>query len=323
MVDWADPVWLAEAHQWIHQRLRGLGMRLMGSIQQPHVRPWSTVLRVPTVGADCWFKANIPACAHEAAVVSVLARERPDCIPRLLAVDLERGWMLIGDGGERLREVIEQERSLQRWLTLLPEYAQLQIDMADHADELVDQGAPDRRLETLASQYEQLLDEVEGIAEGQLHRLRTLAPRVGEMCNQLASYRIPETIQHDDLHDGQVFVRDGRYLFFDWGDSCVAHPFFSMAVTLEGQLAWGLDDIEGSEDVRPFRDVYLQPFARYATLPSLEEAHTTALRLGWICRALNWHRIASALAPPHREEKLRGVELRLQLFLAGLPADFD
>jgi hypothetical protein len=45
-----------------------------------------------------------------------------------------------------------------------------------------------------------------------------------------------------------------------------------------------------------------------------------ALRLGWICRALNWHRIASTLKPADREEKLNGVGLRLQLFLAGLPA---
>jgi hypothetical protein len=38
------------------------------------------------------------------------------------------------------------------------------------------------------------------------------------MCRQLSAVAIPETVQHDDLHDGQVFVRDGRYLFFDWGD---------------------------------------------------------------------------------------------------------
>ena len=292
---------------------------MTGSIEQPHVRPWSTVLRVPTKDGVCWFKANFPACAHEAAVVTVLARERPDCVPELLAADPERGWMLIGDGGERLREVIAQERSLRRWVDLLPEYAQLQIDVAVHADELVDRGVPDRRLATLASQYEQLLDEFDGIAEDVRRRLRRLAPRVGEMCDRLAGYGVPETIQHDDLHDGQVFIRDGRYLFFDWGDCCVSHPFFSMSVTLEGQLGWGLDDVEGSEDTRPFRDAYLRPFTRYATLASLEEAYAIAVRLGWICRALNWHRIACALEPPHRDESLEGVQVRLELFAGPLP----
>jgi hypothetical protein len=321
VANWTDPIWLAEVQAWVRQRLDDLGARVTGAIEQPHIQPWSTVLRVPTEGGDCWFKANVPAWAHEGAVVSVLARKCRDCIPEPLAVDLDRGWMLMGDGGERLREVIERERSLQRWLDLLPRYGQLQIDVADQADEFVDLGVPDRRLETLASQYEQLLEQLDRITPDECQRLRRLTPRVEEMCDQLAGYRIPETIQHDDLHDGQIFVRDGSYLFFDWGDSCVSHPFFSMAVTLEGQLAWGLDDIEGSEDIRPFRDAYLRPFARYGTQADLEAAHAIALRLGWICRALNWHRFASALEPPHREEKLEGVQLRLRLFRARLSPD--
>ena len=88
-------------------------------------------------------------------------------------------------------------------------------------------------------------------------------------------------------------------------------------MTLEGQLAWGLD-VEGSEDIRPFRDAYLRPFAHWGDAPALEEAQAIALRLGWICRALNWHRIASGLDSPAREEALRGTELRLRLFRAGL-----
>lgn len=319
MTDWTDPSWLTEAHAWVRRRLDDLGMRSAGAIEQPHVRAWSTVLRVPTERGDCWFKASFPACAHEGAVVSVLAQKSRDCIPELLALDLERGWILMSDGGERLREVIERERSLRRWLDVLPRYGQLQVDVADRADELVERGVPDRRLETFASQYEQLLEQLDDLPTDELRRLRRLRPRVGEMCDRLSGYGIPETIQHDDLHDGQVFVRDGGYRFFDWGDSCVSHPFFSMAVTLEGQLAWGLDDVEGSEDVRPFRDAYLGPFARHGNRPDLEEAHAIALPLGWICRALNWHRIASALEPPHREELLEGVRLRLQLFLAGVP----
>ena len=318
MPQWTDPRWLAEAHEWIHERLSAAGLRATGSIEQPHVRPWSTVLRVQTAAGDYWFKANMPACAHEAAVVSILARVRPDRVPELVAVDRERGWMLMGDGGERLREVIAREKSLRRWFDVLPEYAQLQIDLTGDAEGLVALGAPDRQLATLSSQYEQLRDELDGFAESELGPLRALVPRVGEMCEQLASYGIPETVQHDDLHDGQVFVRDGAYLFFDWGDSCVSHPFFSMAVTLEGQLAWGLDDVEGSEDVRPFRDAYLEPFTRWASPAALEEAQAIALRLGWICRALNWHRIASALDSPDREESLQGTELRLQLFRAGI-----
>jgi len=138
------------------------------------------------------------------------------------------------------------------------------------------------------------------------------------MCDELAAYEVPETIQHNDFHDGQVFVQQGDYVFSDWGESCVSHPFFTMAVTLEGNIAWGVDDIEGSVDVGPFRDAYLEPYSRYATGAELRSALAIALRLGWICRAVDVQRWASALEPPDRDKYLDGVAVRLRMFLSGL-----
>ena len=83
-------------------------------------------------------------------------------------------------------------------------------------------------------------------------------------------------------------MRDGRNLVLDWGDSCVSHPFLSLSVTLEGVIAWGLDDVEDSVDTAPYRDAYLAPFAeRYDG--DLAAACEIAMRLGWVCRAVNGH----------------------------------
>lgn len=297
MPGWTDPAWLAEALAWIEAQ----GIELTATVEQPHVRPWSTALRLPTTDGVLWFKANHPSLAHEAAVVSIISRRRPDLVPELVAADLETGWMLMRDGGERLREVIERERDLSRWLDLLPQYAELQIELAAEADALVAAGAPDRRLAVLP----EALDPFELSTEQ--------SARVADWCERLASYGIAETIQHDDFHDGQIFVRDGRYLFFDWGDACVSHPFFTLSVTLEGVLRWGLDDIEDSVDIAPFRDAYLEPFERYGTRSELVEATTIAFRLGWISRALSNHELDLALgvqdAPDAREEVRRRLEL--------------
>ena len=93
-----------------------------------------------------------------------------------------------------------------------------------------------------------------------------------------ASYGIAETLQHDDLHDGQVFLKDGQHLVMDWGDACISHPFFTLSVTLEGVLAWGLDDVENSVDTTPFRDAYLRPYReRYDG--DLDAACRVAMRL--------------------------------------------
>lgn len=313
---WTDPSWLSAVRDWVASRLEELDLHPTGEAEQPHVRPWSTVLRIPTTGGDVWFKANMPVQAYEAAVVGLLAARRPDAVPELLASDVEVGWMLMADGGERLREVIERERDLGAWLDVLPRYGRLQLGLADDGDRLVALGLPDRRLASLASEYEELIGRAETVTDEERRRLRILVPTIADHCEQLASAGVPETIQHDDLHDGQIFVRDGRYLFFDWGDACVSHPFFSMAVTLEGQLAWGLDDVKDSEDIAPYRDAYLDAFRALASWAELEAAHEIALGLGWVCRALNVERWASGLPAPYREQHLQGVGLRLQMLLA-------
>jgi hypothetical protein len=295
--DWTEPRWLAEARAWIDAQ----GVELTGPVEQPHVRPWSTALRLSTTEGVLWFKANHPSLVHEARVVAIISRRRPDLVPELVAADLERGWMLMRDGGERLREVIERERDLARWLDLLPLYAELQIDLAGAADEFAAAGAPDRRLDVLPE------------TSGALALSAEQSLRVRDWCERLAAYGIPETIQHDDFHDGQIFVRDGRYLFFDWGDACVSHPFFTLSVTLEGVLRWGLDDIEDSVDIAPFRDAYLEPFERYAPRDALVAATSIAYRLGWISRALCNHELDVALGvqdtPDAREDVRRRLEL--------------
>ena len=298
---WTDPHWLAAAHEWIESELAQAGLRRSGSIEQPHVYPWSTVLRVPTADGDTWFKANTEALRYEAGLVTLLAARRPDCVLPLLATDLERGWMLMADAGTTLRRLQADERDLSRWLDVLPLYAGLQLDLVGDVDELLALGVPDLRLGTLPERYERFVEEVE--VE---QRFRDAVPLVAELSEQLAAYRIPETIQHDDFHDAQVFVRDGRYLLLDWGDACVSHPFCTLSVTLEGVLAWGLDDVENAVDTAPFRDAYLRPWAgRYDV--DLVDACEVALRVGWAARAVNGH-------VPGEE---RATQARLQMFLDG------
>ncbi len=75
-------------------------------------------------------------------------------------------------------------------------------------------------------------------------------------------------------------------------------------------LAWGFDDVEGSVDVGPFRDAYLKPFARVTNVVELDVVAATAMRLGWVCRAINTH------SGDSDEEK---IHVLLRMFLDGRP----
>lgn len=302
---WSDPEWLAGAHAWVEEQTEALGLERIGDLEQPHVTVWSTVIKVPTTAGPVWFKANHGPLQHEAALVTLLAERVPDRVEPLLAADLDRGWMLMRDAGTRMRELVIAEANLHRWHRVLDSVARISLAMEDDVDAVLATGVPDLRLATLPASFAALMDEISAAP-----RFRAATHRVAELCEELAAYGIKDSVQHDDLHDGQVFVRDGRHWVLDWGDACVSHPFFVLAVALEGQIAWGLDDVENSVDTRAFRDTFLAPYA--ANYPNLSHADLVevsrlATRLGWAARAVNGH------LPGDQDSTRR----RLEMFVDG------
>ena len=319
---WVQPDWLAGATSWIRVRLDDQGISLTGEIEQPHVRWWSTVMRVPTSAGDLWFKANAPPHAFEAGLIAILERLRPGRVPELVALDADRGWMLMSDGGTRLREEMKSVADLARWEELLPEYAELQLAVAPHVDGLLAAGVPDERLAVLPAHFEQLLadrdalliDLPEGLTTEEHERLRALVPEFAATCGRLAAHGIPETLQHDDFHDGNVFVRDGRYLFFDWGDSCISHPFHTLVVTLRA-IAHRLELPPGGPDLLRLRDSYLEPFSPYGSRAELKAGADLAHFTGTAARSLAWHRFVSAREPEFRGEDAEAVPYGLKRLL--------
>jgi hypothetical protein len=310
--DWEEPGFVARAHRWIDDRLAGLGLSRTGPVEQPHVYDWSTVMRVPTSGGTVWFKANAEPLAFEAALVARLARRAPGRVPAPLAADPTTGWMLLSDAGRRLREVVAEERSLHRWIDVLDGCARLQLACERDVDDLLDLGVPDRRLQTLPDAYAALLAEL-----GEVDPRLPAPEHVAELSGQLAAHGIRETVQHDDLHDGNVFLRNGDYLVFDWGDSCVSHPFHTLAVTLRA-TAWRFELEAGDPRIERMRDAYLEPFGSYGSRAELLEAFAIAYRLGTIARALSWHRAVQAF-PEIEPDQSDSVPYGLKLFLKNGP----
>lgn len=325
MTNWTQPEWQQSAHDWIQQQLDAQQLALTGPIEQPHVRPWSTVMRVPTDGGTYYFKAGTAVLGHEAALTRWLAARRPDCTPDLRAVDPERNWMLMTDGGTSLREVIRHEGTLTRWHSVLPLYANLQLEMQPEADTLLGLGVFDRRLETLPAGYAALVADVDGLLIGEedgltpaeFERVQGLADRFAAMCEALTAVGITETLHHDDFHDANVFVRGRRYTIADWGESCLAHPFFTLVVTLRS-IAWQHELAEDGPELTALRDSYLRPWSDFAPLDELIEAFNTAYQVGMISRALTWHQFIASLDPPERDEYAHAVPAYFQEFLGAV-----
>ena len=283
-------------------------MALDGEPEQPHVYPWSTAFRLPVDGGAVWLKSVGPGSGHEPVLAAVLGEWVPEQVLAPLAVDRERRLMLLPDGGRTLRAA-GGAGSAQAWEAMLRDYARLQLRLIPHAGEMVALGVPDAGPERLPDLVGDLLADDEALLVGRPDGLtvevreRVVAGlgRYAEICRRLADFGIPSTLQHDDLHDANVFVGDGRHRFFDWGDAVVSHPFASLLVTLRvAQRA--LDVPNGDAVLLRLRDAYLDVWGSHGTLADLRGQCDLALAVGPLQRALTWRRVLRGVHPPERAE---------------------
>jgi hypothetical protein len=317
---WRRRAWRARAIRWAERRLAERNIHLTGKPDQFHVRTWSTVIRLPTDRGTVFFKAVCPPLRFEAGLTAALAKWAPDDVGVPPAVDPQRGWLLLEDSGERLREILAKDRDIRHWHRILPQYAELQIALAAHTRQALRLGAPDRRGRALATQYPAMLERPsllrvgleEGVTKNRESKLRDLAPQLPAWTEALGV--VPDTIQHDDLHDGQVFVKDGRYRVLDWGDSCVSHPFLSMSV-VERSVAHTFKLKPGSREIARLRDLYLEPFTLFASAQKLRSVYPMALRIGWISRALSWATLIPYLSRAENRRERGDVPRSLGRFL--------
>lgn len=299
------PGWLAPgATEWVDDQLGGRGLSPTGPVEQVKASAWSVVWRIPTAAGTVWFKANGGETRYEVALVAALARWVPGRVTVPIAVDEARGWQLTLDGGVVLRQT-PAVADLRTWELLVAAYAGLQRDLAVHLDEMIDLGVPDHRPERLVALTEELIEDPSvGLTERV--RLRELLPSYRQWCERLVDSGVPGGLNHDDLHDGNVLVGpDGRWTFFDWGDSAVAFPFTTLLVTLR-VVADRFDLDPDDPAVLRVRDAYLEGYGDgHGGGLDLAESRTLAQLATWTgksARALTWRRALTTASPEELAE---------------------
>jgi hypothetical protein len=213
-----------------------------------------------------------PTQAHEPRLTALLHREFPGLVTEVLALHPTRPWMLAAEGGKKIRDAYAGHEFLRAWREVLPRYAEMQRAATRHVREILGFGTPDHRATALAAGFADAVanepalsaDREDRITEDERRALVGLRPKLNDALGALAAIGIDDTLQHDDLHHGNVLIRDGRAVVFDWGDACVSHPFLTLAVTLRfvaSATKHALDDAE----IVALRDAYLEPWSDRAS----------------------------------------------------------
>ena len=276
---WDEPEWLDQATAWIDERVLRVG-----DVELMLARPWSAIVRVPTADGQVWFKENDLTTSFEPALTERLIRIRPDCLPELIAWEGPR--VLTHHVGRRLRAVLDAGEKQPSWETILPLYAELQIEFMEVAEGALALGTPDDRPELLSDRYAALGGE------------RTEAVRYA--AERLAG-SIPLTVAHMEAHDGNIFVREGQPVFIDWAEAVVTHPFVGPLLALRSATdRAGYEP--GSPEVERLRDLYLEPFARFAPSAELRRLFANGYLLFPISRADSWRRTLERHPPALLEE---------------------
>ncbi|MDV3348052.1 aminoglycoside phosphotransferase family protein [Leptothoe sp. LEGE 181152] len=307
---WAKPGCLQQASNWVDAQLEDLGYSSITAIEC--VRNWSIswVLSIKTAEGTLYLKAaspNVPLFCDEPVVTQTLACLFLDQIPTVLAIHPQHHWMLLTDFGKPIGHRIP----LRTKEHIYRSFANLQIQATQHCDRMLAAGCLDRRLHVLHTQIEPFINDEETLsalsaAEVEIEQLHAVAPKLKDLCSQLASYNIPETLVHGDLHLNNVAFHQEHYLYFDWTDACISHPFFDLLkFSLADKQISLLSDVTRlwqQRSMTRLRHEYLKQWQQYESPERLSAAWNIAKPLCILHHAITYQTMIKALEARTRPE---------------------
>ncbi len=206
------------------------------------------------------------------------------------------------------RHCLPSRSALSRFLAALdPETVEALLRM----------GCLDRSLEKLAEHIDTFMSDTEALSyldAAEVEQLRTYTPLLKALCQQLASYNLPSTLVHGDLHSGNVAFQHGKPIFFDWADGCVSHPFLD-AVTFWGGTSVFADATAARTRLRT---AYLAQWLAYAPMERLIEAAQVAEILGSLYHIMRNRDISANMETPWNKAMGTWVTFWVRELLDGL-----
>ena len=192
MTEWSSPT--SDVAAWVESLVGPVE-----TIEHGKVRPWAIVWEVTTADGVYWAKQNSPGQTFEAELVAVLAELAPSYVVPVVGVDVERGLLLTPDQGAVLGETVADD-DLDVWVRLVVRAMELSRLVADEGAALLATGLTRSRVPG---------DVVDLVAPWQ---------------QELDALGLPESLNHNDLHEYNAFDLPDGMRFFDFADAVGATP---------------------------------------------------------------------------------------------------
>ena len=186
---------------------------------------------------EIFFLKNTPETLFkEVETLNLLNRFRCKNIPKIISSNKYlNSFLVISCGEMTIRDLTNIDIKFKLLSQGILNYTNIQRFLENHISELVSINLPDWRLQNFSRLYQNLIEQKtflldDGISKLELSQLENLQDRVEYYCKKLSSYNLPETINHCDFQDRNMILdnKTGNVNIIDWGESIIAHPFFSL-----------------------------------------------------------------------------------------------
>jgi hypothetical protein len=285
---WSRPGWLAEASRWMQ------GQMIAAGYPDPEVprihQLWgiSVVLSAASRTGSAFLKCSGDRFSHEGRMTQALAGRSPGYLPDVLAIEPDRGWLLMRD----LDAPLLGDQPGSMWELGLDALAGLQQKWLGRTDDLLAAGAELRPLRPLADWVNGTAlnaDLMSRFAQEEREAWLASVPAMVAACTSLDRIGPGPTLTHGDFHPWNVVAGQGGTRIFDWTDAAVAHPFLDLVTYI-----MRADDLALR---RHLLQRYLGLWSGYMSSDDLNAAGRLALVVGALYQACNYSQLIPTVMP--------------------------
>lgn len=298
--EWGQRGWRWAAEAWIHSCFEGEGASVESIETLTH---WdvSSLLLVRVGEENYYFKASpdFPCFVEEGLAMIRMSALVPEIVPQPLFVHETKNWMILEDLGEPLEAT--DVATLRR---IVETIGRLQVQAVREQSVLKSLKWPRSNIDQLRLEIQEVMlcqEAREGLSEDELKRLQSYEPEITRMLEKLDSYSIPVSVNHGDLHGGNVIVRGSELVIFDWTWASIAHPFFDLLFLF----------LRNKETWRDYAPAYFQQWSEYQSVEACFEAWDVAYPLALLRMASRYRGFVASL----EEATLNGFPKPVSHFL--------
>lgn len=295
---WHEPGWYEAASSWIRARTLEYVARHQSGF--PDTRPprvslliernsdRSALIYVTCEGFAFIFKSDHTLPPNEAVIIERISRYAPQSVAPLVAIDRARGWMLVKEVPGR---ALHAQDPVGTWAHVSAEFGRLQRQLSERVGEFRHMGVESLPPRELLAEIESLIlepsrwggDDAVVLDESRRRSLEAQLPAVRALCERLDASAIPDTVVHQDLIDGNVWLHQQAVTFLDWSDTVIGHPFFGFDRILDS--CW-TDQTRKEAAI----DSYLDKWRAYEGRGALASEFRDCQRLRVFYETVRWKR---------------------------------